>query len=399
MLLPLSIVGIFLSVILLSFSARKYKSAIYLSGFFFTLSFQGFIIYVLAYSKSIFLLSLFLINFTFLLYLIGPLFYLYIRSILTDNVRLRKRDLLHLLPSLIFLITSFQYIFTSYSYKIQVATEFVNNFDKYILYQPPFLHQIFSHRVIFLSLPLLVIGYVLWAAALLIRYLIQRKKLSVFSGQRYLTIWLSTLIGSLLILSVSHLLTLDRIFTAANATLFYTLNVLQALSCLGLVGLLISPFFFPRILYGLPRFPETNIREDLLEAEKESFQPELIKHKSNFESEYLTYIHQKAELCMTEVQPYLQPDFNLTHLSFHTQIPVHHLSYYFREEKKQHFNDFRNEWRINHAKNLMRKGKANEVTLETIGLLSGFSTRNTFLTTFKKVEGITPSTFAAQLKN
>jgi YesN/AraC family two-component response regulator len=102
---------------------------------------------------------------------------------------------------------------------------------------------------------------------------------------------------------------------------------------------------------------------------------------------------------MKEVQPYLQPDFNLAHLSVHTQIPVHHLSYYFREEKKQHFNDYRNEWRVNHAKNLIIKGKANDFTLETIGLQSGFSSRNTFLTTFKKVEGITPSTFAAQSKN
>jgi len=399
MLLSLSIIGIILSVILLSFSARKYKSAIYLSGFFFTMSFQGFIIYVLTYSKSVLLLSLFLINFTFLLYLIGPLFYWYIRSTLTDNVRLRKRDLLHLLPSLIFLITSFQYIFTPYSYKIQVANEFINNIDKLILNQPPFLHQIFSHRMIFLSLPLLVLGYVLWTAVLLIRYLVQRKELSVFFGQRYLTTWLSTLIGSLFIFSVSYLLALDRIYTAANATLFYTLNLLQVLSCLGLAGLLISPFFFPRILYGLPRFPETNINLNLTSADKGSSHTELIKHKSNFESDYLAFIHQKAELCMKEVQPYLQPDFNLTHLSFHTQIPVHHLSYYFREEKKQHFNDFRNEWRINHAKNLIRKGKANELTLETIGLLSGFSTRNTFLTTFKKVEGITPSTFAAQQKN
>lgn len=55
MLLFFSILGVFLSVILLYFSARKYKSAIYLSGFFFMLSFQGFNIYVLAYSKSVFL--------------------------------------------------------------------------------------------------------------------------------------------------------------------------------------------------------------------------------------------------------------------------------------------------------------------------------------------------------
>ena len=47
----------------------------------------------------------------------------------------------------------------------------------------------------------------------------------------------------------------------------------------------------------------------------------------------------------------------------------------------------------------MKEGKAKDLTLEAIGKLSGFSSRNTFLTTFKKVEGITPTTFAAQTKN
>ena len=341
MLLSLSILGIFLSVILLSFSVRKYKSAIYLSGFFFTLSFQGFIIYVLAYSKSVFLLSLFLLNFTFLLYLIGSMFYWYCRSILTDHVRLKRRDLLHLLPSLIFLLTTLQYIFTPHSYKIQVATEFARNIDYLIPYQPTVLYRVFSPRVIFLSRPLFVLGYVLWVSALLFRYLKQKKKLSVLSGQHYIITWLSILIGSLFILSFSHLIAVDRTFAASDASLLYTLNLLQVFSYLGLLGLLISPFFFPRILYGLPRLPEANTPLNTNMGGKESFQPELIKHKLNFESDYLLYIHQKAEFCMKEVQPYLQPDFNLTHLSFHTQIPVHHLSYYFREEKKQHFNDYR----------------------------------------------------------
>jgi len=76
-----------------------------------------------------------------------------------------------------------------------------------------------------------------------------------------------------------------------------------------------------------------------------------------------------------------------------TGIPAHHLAYYFREEKKQAFNDYRNEWRVGHAKKLIRDGKAKELTLEAIGLLSGFSTRNTFYTSFKRVEGVSPSTY------
>jgi YesN/AraC family two-component response regulator len=101
---------------------------------------------------------------------------------------------------------------------------------------------------------------------------------------------------------------------------------------------------------------------------------------------------------MKEVQPYLHPDFNLTQFSVLTHIPVHHLGYYFREEKKQHFNDYMNEWRISHAKMLIQEGIATELTLEAIGLKCGFPNRDSFRTTFKKIEGISPSTFAAQIK-
>jgi YesN/AraC family two-component response regulator len=102
---------------------------------------------------------------------------------------------------------------------------------------------------------------------------------------------------------------------------------------------------------------------------------------------------------MKEVQPYLHPDFNLAQFSVLTHIPVHHLGYYFREEKKQHFNDYMNEWRINHAKILIQEGKATELTLEAIGLKCGFPNRDSFRTTFKKVEGISPSAFVAKTKN
>ncbi len=71
-------------------------------------------------------------------------------------------------------------------------------------------------------------------------------------------------------------------------------------------------------------------------------------------------------------------------------IPAHHLSYYLREEQNQSFNDYRNERRVHHAKNLIREGTAKELTLEAIGRLLGYSTRNTFFTVFKKAAGVCP---------
>jgi YesN/AraC family two-component response regulator len=97
-------------------------------------------------------------------------------------------------------------------------------------------------------------------------------------------------------------------------------------------------------------------------------------------------------------QPYMNPDFNLAELSAHIHIPVHHLGYYFREEKRQSFKDYRNEWRVKHAKNLIEDGKTGELTLEAIGQLSGFPNRDSFRTAFQRLEGLTPAAFAARGK-
>jgi AraC-like DNA-binding protein len=402
MLLSLSILGFFLSVILLYFNARKYKSSVYLGVFFMLVSLYGFYQYILLYSKSVNLISLFLLNYAILippLFLIGPVLFWYIRSVLTDNSRLKKGDLWHLLPTIIFLLAAIPYTFVSWSDKVEAATKAVNDVGYIQTYKATVLDQIFPVSAIYLSRPILVLGYTLWSIGLLIRYSVQRKVSKVFSRQYFMTKWLCLFLGFIIILVVTQILLIIRVFAMEFSDLFFTLSVLRILSITGLVGLLFSPFFFPAILYGLPRFPESVVEFKSGEGGSYPLQSEPGKTINHLEKGYLLSIYQKVEYHMNHFQLFLQPDFNLVQFSVLIQIPVHHLAYYFREEKKQSFIDYRNTWRINYAKILIKEGKAKGLTLEAIGHLSGFSSRNTFLTTFKKVEGITPSTFAAQMKN
>jgi len=401
MLLSLSLTGIVLSVILLHFNTRKNISTIYLGIFFLLISLYGFYQYVLLYSKSVFLIKLLLFGFAIVfpaLYLIGPMLYWYVRSVLTDNSRLKRKDIWHLLPMIIFFLAALLYTFVPFSDKVEAATEAVKDVGYIQTYEATILDQIFSVSAIYLSRPVLVLGYTLWSIILFVRYYFQNKVSAVFSRQHFMTKWLCLLLGFLLILDVTQILLIIKAFAMDFSELFFTLNVLRILSLAGLMGLLISPFFFPAILYGLPQVPASKLT--LKPGEKETYPlpAEIKTHTPNFESDYLLSIDQKADSCMTEVQPYLHPDFNLNQFSVLIHVPTHHLGYYFREEKKQHFNDYINKWRINHAKNLIREGKSHGLTLEGIGLISGFHNRNSFRTTFKKVEGISPSAFAAQIK-
>ena len=101
MLLFLSIVGVFLSVILISFHAKKFGATLFLGLFFFTVSMYAVSQYILLYSGSVFFVTLFLIHFSVfasLPYLIGPMLYFYVRSVLYDTLRLKRSDSLHFFP-------------------------------------------------------------------------------------------------------------------------------------------------------------------------------------------------------------------------------------------------------------------------------------------------------------
>lgn len=394
MLLFLSLTGIILSIILLVFNARKYPSSLYLGGFFFLVSLYSFVDYALFYSKSVFLASICLAQFAFLTYLIGPMLFWYVRSVLTDNARLIKKDLWHFLPALIYLVSLVPYMLLPWSQKVANAELLVSNVENLKLINTSLFYDFLPQPVVFMSRPALVLIYGGWSAWILIRWIIRKGSSAVLSQQRYMIQWLIVLLGFLFILTLSHLVAMAEAYRLHDLKAYFTLSLLQLFSGIGLTGLLISPLFFPAILYGLPRIPEPPSLQQLGEQAKIPVNElEKEKQKVEFETDYLQLIARKVDHCMKELQPYLQPDCNLAYMAKLTGIPAHHLAYYFREEKQQLFNDFRNEWRVGHAKKLIREGKARELTLEAIGLLSGFSNRNTFYTSFKKVEGVSPSAY------
>jgi AraC-like DNA-binding protein len=401
MLLFSSILGIFLSLILLYFNARKNGSTIFLGIFFLLLSLYGFYQYVLLYSKSVFLIEILLVGFSIVfpvLYLIGPMLYWYIRSVLTDNSRLNPKDIWHLMPLIIYFLSSIPYNFVPLDDKIQAAVAVVKDVSYIQTYHATILDEIFSVSAIYLSRPILVLIYTLWSVGLFINYLVKKKVSEVLSKQHFMKKWLCLLLGFLLILEVTQIFLIIKAFEMHFSELYFALNIFRIFSAAGLLGLMISPFFFPFILYGLPRVPESTLILDKEEGNKNQKPVEERKTTNHFETHYLNSIDQKANFYLQEFQPYLQPDFNIAQLSAQIHIPIHHLYYYFREEKKQHFNDYINEWRINHAKNLIKKGLIKEHTLEAIGLISGFPNRNSFSATFRKVEGIPPKTYVSQIK-
>jgi AraC-like DNA-binding protein len=107
-------------------------------------------------------------------------------------------------------------------------------------------------------------------------------------------------------------------------------------------------------------------------------------------------IKQKITL-IKEKELYLNPNLTLDETAKELKITKHLLSQYLNEKSGQSFTNFINAYRIEKAKELL-KSQTNH-TIEGIGYDSGFNSKSTFFTTFKKITGKTPSEYQKMLSN
>ena len=97
-------------------------------------------------------------------------------------------------------------------------------------------------------------------------------------------------------------------------------------------------------------------------------------------------------------QPYLKPGYTLRQLAEDLNIPLHQLSAFINQYYGVHFNDFINEYRINHFKVKIINEEWRQKKIEAIAEESGFSNRNTFTVAFKKITGLNPSEYIKNMR-
>jgi AraC-like DNA-binding protein len=170
--------------------------------------------------------------------------------------------------------------------------------------------------------------------------------------------------------------------------------------------------FFPHIMYGLPiglkskpkdlqtaKAPETSISAN---DEPDFVLPEVQKSPADkndlqlFTQEYIETIGASIE-SFIESNACLNTDFKLVTIVNESNIPAHHLTYYFNDIKQVSFSEWRNSLRIKHAMELIDQGGSSTFTLKSIAQQSGFSSQNTFIRAFKNSTGTIPSNYLKSL--
>jgi AraC-like DNA-binding protein len=367
------------------------RSSLLLSVLFivFTFSISGFSFLVFCNIRGVIPDTVFLIRTLFpLYYFVPPAIYLYMKYYLYDQPRLNKKDLLHFVPiSLHVLYTIPLYIeiarnpgfFSTMLKESELGSTFYNGG-----FLPDYIHELFR---VALSTFYIYLGTQLFFSRKLREF--TRLNKDIFPAS---ISWIKVFIVTVILFSVFATIIKVQIFFF-EGKLLLTQSGLLVFGMLFWYDLLILyALINPIVLFGLPHF------QKIMEVKPFGNSP--IELQKQGEQELDESEMAKARILVTlmndyisEHQPFRNPGFNLTELSKSIKVPEYHLYYIFRHIIKKSFVEFRNELRVAHVIQNLKKDMSDIITIEAIGADAGFNSRATFFTAFKRYTGMTPTQY------
>ncbi|GEN69863.1 helix-turn-helix domain-containing protein [Chryseobacterium rhizosphaerae] len=135
---------------------------------------------------------------------------------------------------------------------------------------------------------------------------------------------------------------------------------------------------------------EEKQRQELISIDEDADEEE-VKRKL-ISDEELGKIKIQLENIMETGKPYLDSDLNLIKLAETLEVSSHHLSYVINTGFGKNFFQYVNGYRVEYAKVLLKDADS-KFSILGIAYESGFNSKTSFNTTFKKLTGQTPSEF------
>lgn len=191
--------------------------------------------------------------------------------------------------------------------------------------------------------------------------------------------WLEYIISS--ILAISIVVTLYNIFFNA-----LTLNVFINIFFLGIIFFVAYNSLKQKEIFPL----DENMRKEIILIEEE--QSVELKRKIIPDSDLIKFKSMLSELMKIQ-KPYLDSELNLIKLAELINMTPHQLSYIINTGYNENFFQYINTYRVEKAKELLLNEEMNKLSILGIAFESGFNSKTSFNTTFKKISGQTPSEF------
>jgi AraC-like DNA-binding protein len=333
-------------------------------------------------------------------YLMFPAAYLYVKLMLNNRSSLNKMEYLHFIPALVHLVEMTPFYLKSNAEKI-LAIDTIYKLDINLYahnegWLPPYFHNIIR-------------GIIAIFYAIAMWRLIRQSKINIklsnkiYFGKTLQWLKIFTVMNGMLGVIVIETLTFSFLPSEIRSlSLHLTFIIILIVSNYYLL-------FHPEILYGLPQlsFPKTANPDSEKVALKSINNNTEIPVKSlptneDRNEENVSILINKYKIRVDDYiiqsRIYLNPDISIMDLSRATNIPVHHLRLLINKNGGQRFNDFINQFRIEHMQTLINNGEALSKTLETLAFESGFSSKAAFFRGVKKLTDQTPSAYFNQNK-
>lgn len=290
-------------------------------------------------------------------FLVGPLFFLYLRTLIIKVPDFPRKNFLHFIPFGICILYLIPYYFQSAETKLNIL---LIEYGQGSLSEWYYVRSalVIVHVFIYLALSIWIV----------VSHLRKTKEARV-KMDRNILLHIRFLVFSIIVLWVV-------------AVLRFALDDTERTNLLVPLGIGIMIYGLGYIHLKNPVAPGETNDTATPKYEKSTLLPERSDR----------YLKKLLQIMETE-KPYLDGELTLQKMAERLSIPPHHLSQTINEQLDQTFSDFVNVYRVEEVKRRLHDPAKKHYSILAIAEDAGFNTKSSFNSVFKKHTGITPSEF------
>ncbi len=307
-------------------------------------------------------------------FIMGPLIFIYVKSLFLENKGLVKKHLVHLVPFVLYWLV-FTLPFVASSYLGYVVFDYLKPF----------------HNMPYLAL--IKDAYLLLYLILSIRLFYRFKAMMKFNYSSFITNnvqWLK-----LFLLTFFGLLLFDFIITLYEVVFGYFTSWDTGYITAVFMIILVTYLGYNGIKQSVVTMPDFLLDEEVGKANNKNGNSPIAIEISE---EELLKLQTKLEAIVLTEKPYLLHDLTLTHLAKMIETTDKKLSLLLNRKMKMPFYDYINKHRVETVKEKLASSNFDNFSLIGIAYDSGFKSKSSFYRIFKKETGVSPSQYKQALR-
>lgn len=315
------------------------------------------------------------------LYLIGPLFFLYIKQVVYQDFTLKRVDYLHFLPAIFHFFDLMPFYLLSAEEKQMLATAITEDINV-LFRQGGGLIPIGYHYGIRI---ILLIAYALWIGTMILRYKSRATSKASFNHIREVAFFFFLLVFSLTTLFILGIGYFSPKLEEYGTLFFVNIFALLLLSGFGLLSFRQRATGVETVLSVPSMLVNDHVKND--------------QEKNGQAIDKVLYPSERIEQLALEMQEFFQseafknPEIKTKDLANFLHVPERDVNPLMTEIYGFKFNRKINQVRVEEAKRLIRDQQQSHLTMEALGQEAGFPSRSSFFRVFKEETDMTPAEF------